>query len=275
MSALRFCNVLSLFLLFFAGPSICNATLVLTACSRDGVILAADGLMLRPGANPPSMQGCKIRQGTDNCFFSIAGLQDMLSIHYDLVPMADHACRGNGTIVERAKTFEKTALSEVQRAWDQIKVHDAASYALMKRSGSARVSVVFAGGLPFTVAIVQYIDDSSGRMVIDKSLIDVSNSASQSAYETVGASENVEVYQRQHREIERLNDAGFLRALLLGAIQLEGNPKRIGQPIAILEINSTGARWIEQGACAKIKHRSQANPQKKSRARTELVPSRR
>jgi len=251
--------------LFLIGPAVCNATLVLTACSPNGVVIAADGLTLKPDANPPSTaEACKIMRGTDTCFFSIVGVQDIRSIDYDLVPMADHACKGNGSMVERAKAFEKIALPEVQRAWSYIKAHEPASYALMRRSGPASVCVVFAGGPPFTVVIVQYVEDASGRMTIDKSIIDVSNFASESAYENVGVSENVELYQRQHREIEKLNDAGFLRGLLLGAIQLEGKPKRIGPPIAILEINGNGPKWIQRGACAEIKHR-QTNPQKKSR----------
>jgi len=73
------------------------------------------------------------------------------------------------------RSLLKTALPEVRRAWNHIKAHELATYTLMKRSGSARVSVVFAGGPPFTVAIVQYVEDSSGRMVIDNSMIDVSN----------------------------------------------------------------------------------------------------
>jgi hypothetical protein len=256
-------RLLWLFLLFFVGHSSCSATLVLTACSRDGVIIAADGLSLKPGGNPPTVQSCKIMQGTDSCFFSIVGVQDINSIHYDLVPIARRFCRGNGSIVERAKAFEKNTLPEIRRAWNHIKAHEPAAYALMKRSGSARVSVVFAGGPPFTVVIVQYVEDFSGNMTIDNSMIDVSNLASQTAYETVGASENVEVYQRQHPEIGRLNDADFLRSLLLGTIQLEHDPKRIGSPIAILEVKNTGASWIEQGACPKINHHSQNNPSKK------------
>lgn len=255
--------VLWLFLLFI-GSYTCNATLILTACSRDGVTVVADGLVLKPGGNPPSLKGCKIMQGTDDCFFSVAGVQDIRSIHYNLVPMADHACKSSRSLVERAKTFQETALPEVQRAWKYIKMHEPAAYTLMKRSGSARVSVVFSGGPPFTVAIVQFVEDSSGNMTVDNPMIDVSNPTSQTAYESVGASENVEVYSRQHPEIERLDDAGFLRGLLLGAIQLEREPKRIGPPVAILEINRTGARWVEQGACAEIKHHSKPNPKRKS-----------
>jgi hypothetical protein len=241
--------------LFFVGPS--SATVILTACSADGVVIAADGLSLKPGGTPPFVKGCKIRQGADSCFFAISGVQDIAVIRYDLVPMATRACKSDGSIVERAKAFQIAALPEVQRAWRRIVAHEPDAYALMTRSSPARVDVVFVGGPPFTVAIVGYVEDSLGRMTIDNSTIDVSNFASKPAYRTVGASENVEVYQKQHREIERLNDVGFLRNLLLGAIQLEGNPKRIGPPIAILEIGGNGAKWIEQGACLPLKHSSQ------------------
>jgi hypothetical protein len=247
-------HVLWCILLFFAGPSLCHATIILTGCGADRVILAADGLSLSPGRNPPFRESCKIVQGSDRCFFAISGVQDIKDINYDLVPRAVHACKSRGSIVQRADVFEKDNLSEVRRAWNHIRAHEPAAYALMRRSGPARISAVFAGGPPFTIAIVQYVEDSSGNMSIDNSIVDVGNFAKQTAFETVGAGENVKVYQSQHREIGFLSDEDFLRRLLLGAIQLEVEPKRIGPPIAILEINATGAKWIEKGACAEIRH---------------------
>jgi hypothetical protein len=237
---------------FLISAHVCHATLILTACAPDRVVLAADGLMLKPGGNPPSVQGCKIIQGADNCFFAISGEQDDASIKYDLVPMARSNCQRDGSIIQRANDFEKRALPEVRRAWNQVKAHQPEAYALMKKAGQARVSVVFASGPPFTVVIVQYVENALGDMVIDNSIVNTGNFVSQTSYQRVGASENVEVYQRQHPEIGYLDDVEFLRRLLIGTIQLEGNQKRIGPPIAILELSSDGAKWIEQGSCSRI-----------------------
>lgn len=245
----------SLLFFFVIGLSACNATIVATACSRDGVILVADGLVLQPGSTPPSIKGCKITQGADSCFFSILGVRDMKSINYDLTPMAKYACRSGGSIVERAMAFEQMALPEVQRMWKYVKAHKPETYATVSRAGSARVQVVFAGGPPFTVAVVGYVEDSLGNVVVDEAKSNVCDFASKADYEVIGVSENVEVYHAEHREIEELDDIGLLRALVLGAIELEGKPKRIGPPIAILQINADGAKWIDRGLCQEIKHR--------------------
>ena len=157
-----------LVLLFFIHPSVCHATLIVTACAPDRVIIAADGLMLKPGQTPPSAQGCKIIQGTDTCFISIAGFPTNANIHFDMWSIASRSCRGSGSIIERAKTF-----------------------------------------------------------------------------------------QNLHR-------------LLLGAIALEADPKKIGPPIAILEISGNGAKWIERGACAEIKHHAKPGPPTK--AKTQPKP---
>lgn len=248
--------------LMFVGCSACRATLILTACSGEGIVIAADGLLLKPGGDPPFITGCKITEGTDDCFFAVSGVQDIHSIHYDLVPMSINACRERGSIADRAGAFEKAALPEVRRAWQHIKAHEPITYSLMRRSGPARVTVVFAGDHPFTVAIVQYTENSSGNMDIDNQVVDIGSLVSNPAYERIGASDNVETYHRQHPEIDKLDDVGFLRSMLLGTIQLETEPKRMGPPIAILRIDDKGARWIDKGACGEIKHHQ--SPEKRT-----------
>jgi hypothetical protein len=255
-----------LLLLFFIDPSICHATLILTACATDRVIVAADGLALKPGQTPSSMQICKIRQGTDSCFISIAGFPSNAEINYDLWIVARRACKGSGSIVERAKTFENNALPEVRRAWKYIKVSEPAAYAALKKisvDGRGHMDVVFAGGPPYTVVIVHFIEDASGSMTIGDPTISVPNLTGQTAIAEVGVTEDAAGYRRYHPEVTKLETRNFLRSVLLGAIQLEGDPKRIGPPIAILEIRATGAKWIEQGACANIKHYAQGSSPKK------------
>lgn len=250
-------------LLIFVTPNVCRATILVTNCSADRVVVGADGLSLHPeDTQHPTFKSCKIVQSGNDCFFAISGLQNYKAINYDLVPLARRACRGPGSVIERANTFKKVALPEIQRAWINTRKNNPRTYALLKRYGPARLSVVFAEGPPFTVIIVQFVEDSNGKMMPENSIVDACNFASHSVFRALGERQNVEAYQRQHPEIENLDDVAFVRSLLLGAIELEGFPKVIGPPVAILEITSSGARWIEQGACAEIKHRSQANSHK-------------
>lgn len=261
--------ILGLVIVLFSSH-VGESTIVLTACSGNGIILAADGLSLQPDANPPTaFPSCKIIQGADSCFFAISGMQDKKSIHYDLVPIAKRACRSNGSISSRARLFQKTALPEIERAWSQAKVNDPRSYAIMKAKGGNRVSVAFVGGPPFVVAIAEFIENTSGHMIPQQLKIDLGDAIHQTAFEGFG-NDNFETYQRQHPEIGSLDDSAFVRTLLLGAISIENQKppgtREIGQPVAILAIDDKGPHWIEQGKCAAVNHNAkQARPNQRSR----------
>ncbi len=267
-------HVLWFLLLFFGGRSTCHATLILSACAPDRIIVAADGLELRPEQVPSSAPICKIRQGAANCFVSIAGFPSNPGINYDLWSIARRACKENGPILERTNTFAKNALPEVRRAWKHIKAVEPTVYAALKKSfdGRAHMQVVFASGPPFTVIVVSFDEGASGNMIIGDPTISVADFASRTAIREVGVSEDAAAYRRQHPEAEKLETANFLRTVLLGAIELEGEPKRIGPLIAILEISNNGAKWIERGACAEIKHYAQSSPPKKAQTPTRAKP---
>ena len=246
-----------LLLILFCCPD-CHATLILTACSGNGVVIAADGLLLKPGQTPPSVTSCKIMQGAADCFFAASGVQDIHSIHYDIVPIGIRACKGPGGIEDRANAFEKAAFPEVRRYVKYIKAHEPISYSFMTKSGPARISVVFVGDHPFTVAIVQYVEDGPGNMVRDKGHVDVGSFVDSPSYQAVGARENAEIYHKQHSEIDKLDDVDFLRDMLLDPSELEtAKPRRIGLPIAILKIDKNGPHWIESGACPAVKRQGQ------------------
>jgi hypothetical protein len=76
-----------LYWLFLLVPTMCSATLIITVWSPTRILIGADGLALHPGQPQPYERTCKIRQATNDCFFSIDGAQDFKGIHYDLVPL--------------------------------------------------------------------------------------------------------------------------------------------------------------------------------------------
>jgi hypothetical protein len=184
-------------------------------------------------------------------------MQDKKSIHYDLVPIAKRACRSKGSIPSRARLFQKLATPEIERAWSQARGSDPRTYTIMKAKGGNRVSVAFVGGPAFVVAIAEFIENASGHMIPQKPKIDQGDAIHQTAFEAFG-NDKYETYQRQHPEIGSLDDAAFVRALLLGAISVENQKppgtREIGQPVAILAIDDKGPHWIEQGKCAAINH---------------------
>src|ERR1035438_7257504 len=209
---------LGLLIILFT-PHICGATIVLTACSPDGIILATDGMSLRPKGHPPTITKCKIVQSGD-CFFAISGMQDNSSLHYDLVPIAKRACQAKGTIPERATIFQNEARTEIQRAWDVIRKYDPVTTAVIRQAGPNSVAVAFAGGPPFVIAYVQFVEDDHGNMGIVPMHVDESNFASSPKYFQFGNA-NGQTYYQQHPEIKELGDLGFIREMLSGAIKIE------------------------------------------------------
>ena len=119
------------------------------------------------------------------------------------------------------------------------------------------MSVVFAGANPFTVVIVQFIEDAQGNMVNSKPIIDIGNFVNQPRYEEVGSYSGADAYQSRYPEVVYLDDLGFVRSRLEGAISSEQEKpsqlREIGPPIAILRINQTGAFWESRGLCEKIR----------------------
>src|SRR5215469_15321518 len=179
-------HMLGLLIILFSSQ-VGESTIVLTACSGNGVILAADGLSLRPDANPPAaFPSCKIIQGADSCFFAIAGMQDYKSIHYDLLPIAKRACRSKGSIPSRATLFQDLATPEIERAWSQARSNQPRTYAIMKTKGGNRISVAFVGAAPFVVVIAEFVENASGHMVPQKLKIDQGDFVHQTAFKVFG-----------------------------------------------------------------------------------------
>jgi hypothetical protein len=241
-------------LLFLCFPAVCSATLILTVWSPDRILIGADGMAIQPDQPQPNKRTCKIRQGASDCFYSVAGAHDDKSIHYDLAPLATQACQGVGSIARRADAFKQVALPEIRREWDHIKSQEPKTYALTKQYGAAHLAVVFAGGAPLTLVILQFVEDSRGQMVPDESIVRDQAFSSKTEYNELGEYLNIDAYREKNPDVDQLDTVPWLRTLLSKAIELEQSEKlkRIGPPISILEITISGARWVEQGDCQNI-----------------------
>jgi hypothetical protein len=258
------------YLLLLFIPAACYATLIITVWSPTKILIGADGLLVHPDLREPYQRGCKIRQATSDCFFSIAGVQDDRSSGYDLVPLAAKACQGNGSIMQRAEDFKSAALPEVRREWISIKRHNPKSYALSTQYGPAHLAVVFFGGRPLSLVIVQFVEDSKGQMVPDESVVRSQAFGMRTERDEVGEYLNIDAYRKMHPEVDRLDDVFWVPTLISKAIDLEESEKikRIGAPIAVLEITSAGPRWVEQGDCQSIGNYVSSTPQ---RVRTKIA----
>jgi len=259
-----FANLMGL-LILLVGASTCHATLVMTACSAKQVVIGADGLRQTPGEFRPTTQACKIQQGAERCFFASVGVTHFPDIltptgktsHFDMTSMASKVCQGKGTLGERALSFQKSSLDQVRRAMEHIRDYRPEVYAMLHPDGvRARIDVVFVeGGPPFSVAMVGWVEDEHGSIILDNNPIIVSSTSLDGHNKCIygaGVTQNVLPYERRHPELQDMNDADILHNVISGAISLEGNPPRIGQPIAVLVIDKDGPKWIDQGLCGPI-----------------------
>ena len=209
------------YLLVLCFPTVCSATLIITVWSPDRILIGADGMSIQPEQSQPYQSTCKIRQGADDCFFSLAGAAEDKSIHYDLAALASEACQGVGSIMRRADGFKEVALPEIRREWDHIKGQEPKTYALTKQYGAAHLAVAFAGGNPLTLDIVQFVEDSSGQMNPDESIVKNQTLSTNTEYNELGEYLNIDAYREKHPGVDRLDAVPWLRTLLLKAIELE------------------------------------------------------
>jgi len=255
--------------LFLLGPLHCDATVVLSACSADRVVVAADGLSIAPVGNTPTSATCKIRQASDDCFFAVIGLKDFngknngVPVSFDVPQMAAKACKGSGTIKERAISFQESSLPKVRSALKLIKERAPDFYAMLTPPGKPwSLYVVFAGGTPLTVAYVGYIEDANGNVIADVPgrHICAPRIVDNPEYYTIGQTDNVLAFWNNPPDAGGPDAPEFLRRQIQNAIRLEQIPPRIGPPIAVLAIDRYGPKWIQQGACPDIKTQSNPKP---------------
>jgi hypothetical protein len=63
-------------LLIFVTPNVCRATILVTNCSADRVVVGADGLSLHPeDTQHPTFKSCKIVQSGNDCFLQFLDCQ--------------------------------------------------------------------------------------------------------------------------------------------------------------------------------------------------------
>lgn len=231
------------------APMVCMATVIVVSLRPEKIVIGADGVTLDDAGRPlPGLQQCKIYRGADSCYFAISGVRSA-----KIISVATAACQQPGTIIDRAAWFEKAALPEIQLRFKEGKAKNAKPYANMRRIGTPREDVVFAGYPPQTgaIVVVQYEESRSGDMVPQKPMIRTGDPQGEQ-YSVAGISTYAREYEITHPEVRRLSGAELVRGLINGAIEVQQRHPElrvIGPPIVIVEITSTGGQFTEPGGC--------------------------
>ena len=194
--------------LLFAVSSRCSATVILTSCSANRVVVAADSLKLEVATAISPGTVCKIQQGANDCF-AIDGAPSYSAndhsgwkYHYDLVPMAEEACRQSGTIGQRAERFGKAAFPAIRTALPIIRSQPHIS-ALVGRPFV--LYVAFFGGNPLTLASVEFVEDGSGTIPPPKTTVCAANLTTSSDIGEYGYYLTANKYGREHPELNSLD----------------------------------------------------------------------
>jgi len=247
-------KVLTITVLALLVTSNASGTAVLIAVSQSRILLAADGMSIHPrkGLTPAYSRSCKIRQAGDS-FLIVIGLEDDPDTGLNIPQLARRAFRPAGDLLSHIDAFEKVANKQIFQTLMYIKTRDPATYSLLSASPGPPISIVISGKINGTLAVVilEYVEVNgqfreNPRQVsvgsVDPKYIEVGEVAAMQAY-------------MQNRDLRGMEDVTWFRTLL--GVEIDSQPrtglKKVGPPIAILEITIIGDRWVDPGACSDVR----------------------
>jgi hypothetical protein len=219
------------------------ATTILVFRTPDQLILVADSKPTFRGEPGPNAV-CKITPARSG-FLAIAGLEHDTLRGFDSRAAAAKALESSGSFLFRVAGAEVLAqrASEVEMA--RLKVEDPDAYRFSVKNGGSIFDLVIAsveGGIPLLAIRRFHINEASGS-VETAVAIDCPGNCPGGRYfgylEPAGG--EAEKFLTMN-STPRLN-VDVLRDLVLK--QIIATPNEVGPPIEILNLDHTGARWIE------------------------------
>jgi hypothetical protein len=228
-----------------------SGTAVLIAVSQSRILLATDGMSIHPrkGLTPAYERSCKIRQAGDS-FLIVIGLEDDPETGLNIPQLARRAFKPAGDLLSHIDAFEKLANKRILQTLMHVKTSDPATYSLLSAGPGPPISIAVSGKIDgrLAVVILEYVEangefrENPRRVsigVADPEYIEIGDVAAMDAY-------------MKGRDLRGMEDITWFRTLL--SVEIDSQPhigvKKVGPPVAILEITTLGKRWVELGACS-------------------------
>jgi hypothetical protein len=232
-----------------------RATAIVAFRTSERIILAADGLTIRRGAETRTLRVCKLRR-SGRWFYMVGGYEGDKG-GMDVFATVSAAIRSTSTMSD--------ALGAVQRAWT-ADIEPAFKQAAAVPKIAAELAE---GGLAFRI-VIGGVEARVPTLGVFSAILlkkdpptflpstfrcpGAQCSDEQPVFVTGGPSATgpvVRLIQAPRPDWVERADVSAARRLI--ELEIHETPRLVGPPIAIVEITAAGARWIERGsACAAI-----------------------
>ncbi|MFZ0211464.1 MAG: hypothetical protein WAL55_02040 [Candidatus Acidiferrales bacterium] len=234
-------------ILIFARTAAAQTSVVIVR-TPEQIWIGADSKVSGGGARPTE---CKTRQISD-VFVTTAILGQYAPTGFDVHKLASDAFRKPGSILDRAKIFERDAEPETRAAVQYIRASDPEYFKIVSKDAlEVAVAGVENGDL--------VLDTIVFHTVLQGGQTELSSEIWQCPGDCTG--DSVRIYLGEHDAIEDLYrttptifDAPPEK-LVPSLVQIEilDKPGTVGPPISLLSLTKDGATWLQQGVCDPIK----------------------
>jgi hypothetical protein len=220
-------------------PGAADATILVGLRAEDQLVFGSDSRVIGPGGTSPRPDTCKIHQGR-RCFFALSG--PVTGPAYDAIAIARAACAAGRDIDAIVDGFMSQVEQPYKTAHEWALQHERES--VLKRVPlSLGIFVIGWRGAALTMLHTGYWAKPSVFERIGR--IEVKNGD----FIQIGVRElarfqalNPYWFQPPYaRAAERLVEAGMASGWV-----------DVGPPVAVLQVDATGARWFKQGLCPAI-----------------------
>jgi hypothetical protein len=242
-------------LLFFLSASLRagarGTTVVVLRAEPNSVVIATDSLAEMDG-RPASV--CKI-DVLKHVVVTMAGTVSDPESNFNAFALAEQAVSQSLSLRDAANRFSRDGLTGFKAALERLRRTDRNYYETEILQRAQPLQVVFAG---IQDGVTQYVivyftvtDDPSEKVVVTPHR----ESCPGSACLSVGTTdinvlgENAAVGQESRGRSASLGTDAVSIARAIVAAEISNTPRKVGPPISIVSISSTGRTWIERGMC--------------------------
>ncbi len=222
-----------------------RGTTIIAIRTADRVVIGADSLVVVDDGSKPSKQMCKIiRNEQIGCTFAYSGSQNV-NWGFDALQVGASACRTFGNLEAKATAFEASAAPQIRHFLVMDRQYRPQHYQRLINKGVAvGLFIAMEGGKAVVIQIGWELL-SSGQ--IREMRIRSDQSLAKQIFK-LGETDEIDLFLQQNAaRWPSMEEVALVRKLV--QIEFDALPKRVGGQISVLEINASGAMWINAGAC--------------------------
>jgi hypothetical protein len=243
------------FILFFfqqiAFAQTIEGSCIVIFREESKIIVAADSKF--SGGEKP-FNGCKIYKFGD-VFFVGAGIHSDSASGFSIVEFAEKACSSKGTVQEKADRYIELSKESLVNALTRIRANEPEFFKKKYPSNShtAPSQLVFFGfeNGQVSMSVRQFRltsgDSEKVGFVVDKIDCPSANCAKSGQSTAIFLGHNESIDQLWPPNVQPKHTIETAKEIINA--EIVNHPDSVGLPIAILQVDSNGITWIENGEC--------------------------